>query len=104
MDPEIASFVFKFQHLCHAGKTANLSLDSKAGKVSLNLNVEIGGLHLPPQFPPPTFIPQSSRRRNGPAQARRHQKRAEERRVFAEEATKELSTEEVDLLRQAERA
>ena len=73
MDPEIAIFVFKFQNLCHAGKTANLSLDSKAGKVSLNLNVEIGGLHLPPQFPP-TFIPRSSRRRNGPSQARCHQK------------------------------
>ena len=78
--------MFKFQNLCHAGKTANLSIDSKAGKVSLNLNVEIGRLTLPPQFIPPPFIPLPSQRRNGPSQAGRHQKRAEERRAFAEEA------------------
>ena len=46
----------KNSEFCHAGKTANISLDSKAGKVSLNINVEIGGLHLPAQFPPSPFL------------------------------------------------
>ena len=107
MDPEIASFVMKFQNLCHAGKSANLSLSSKTGKVSVNLSVEIGGLRPPPHVPlhhvpPPPLIPQWHR--NRPSRVRRQQKRAEARRLFAEEARKELSAEEVEILEQAEHA
>ena len=42
MDPEIASFVLKFQNLSCAGKSANLSSTSTGGNVSVNLSYEIG--------------------------------------------------------------
>ena len=107
MDPEIASFVMKFQNLCHAGKSANLSLTSKTGKVSVNLSVEIGGLCLPHHVPlyhvpPPPLIPQWHR--NGSSRVCRRQKREEARKLFAEEARKELSAEEAKVIEHAEKA
>ena len=107
MDPEIASFVMKFKNLCHAGKSANLSLTSKTGKVSVNLSVEIGGLCLPHHVPlhhvpPPPLIPQWHR--NGSSRVRRRQKREEARKLFAEEARKELSAEEAKVIEHAEKA
>ena len=93
MDPEIASFVIKFQNLCRTGKSTNLSLSSKTGKVSVNLSVELGVVHVPP--PPPPF----GARRSRPSQIRRLKKRAEARKAFAEEASRELSIEEVDVIK-----
>ena len=99
MDPEMASFVIKFQHLCRAGKDASLSLTSKTGKVSVNLTVELGENQNQPPFPQ-TFIPR--RHRNGPSQVRRRNKRAEARKTFAEKASEEVSTEEADILNPAQ--
>jgi hypothetical protein len=97
MDQEVASFVMTFQNLCHAGKRANLSLSSKTGKVSVNVSVEIDGLRLPlHHVPPPRLIPRGNKNRL--SRVRRKQKRAEVRRLFAEEARKELSAEEVEIL------
>ena len=102
MDPEIASFVLKFQNLCREGKSANLLFTSNTGNVSVNLSLQIGRLSDPPQASPPPHFPQEHR--YGPSKVRRKQKRAVARRAFAEEAMRELSTEEVDVLKEAENA
>ena len=86
----------------NSGKSASLHFNSNAGKVFANLSVQIGGLSVPPQVSPPPYNP--SVRRNGPSQVRRQQRRAEARRTFAEDAKKELSTEEVYVLKEAENA
>ena len=48
------------------------------------------------------YFPQA--RRYGPSQVGRQQRRAVARRAFAEEAARELSTEEVDILKEAKKA
>ena len=102
---EIDSFISKFQNLCHAGRNANLTFTSKAGKAIVNLSVELGSLHPPAPIQrnqPPRNFPHHPR--NGPSHQRRRQKRAEARRVTAEEATHELSNEEAEILELAEEA
>eukprot|EP00092_Neocalanus_flemingeri_P032320 GFUD01035138.1.p1 GENE.GFUD01035138.1~~GFUD01035138.1.p1 ORF type:complete len:247 (+),score=65.91 GFUD01035138.1:62-802(+) len=99
---EIDSFVIKFQHLCCAGRNANLSFTSKAGKASVNLSVELGSLCLPVQrlHQPPPYLPHHSR--NGPSRQRRRENRAKAQKTAAEKATQELSTEEAEVLALAE--
>ena len=94
--------MLKFQNLCREGKSANLLFTSNTGNVSVNLSLQIGRLSDPPQVSPPPHFPQE--RRFGPSKVRRKQKRAVARRAFAEEAMRELSTEEVDVLKEAENA
>ena len=103
MDPEISSFIFKFQNLCRAGKDAKLSLTSKNGKTIVNLNLHIGSL--PPLLPGPhpQHVP-PQKHRNGPSRERRRQKRADARKTAAEQALDLLSTEEIEVLAIAEKA
>ena len=100
MDPEMSSFLFKFQNICRAGKDANLLFTSKNGKTIVNLSVELECLSHPSRQPP--FHPQ--KHRNGPSCERRRQKRAEARKNEAEQALTLLSAEEVDVLAMAEEA
>ena len=101
MDPELASFVMKFQNLSNSGKNANLSFTSNAGKVTVNLSVEVGAvkpvLELPTIVPPSCLLtPKGSR--ISPSRNRRMQRRMETRKLFAEEALHNLSTEEMEVL------
>ena len=91
---EIDSFVNKFKALCQGGRTASLTLSSKAGKALVNLRVDLGPLsqqdhhqHHPPKYS-----------RNGPAQQRRRERRAAARQAAAVEAETILSVEEKDVL------
>ena len=93
--------MIKFQNLCRSGKSANLHFTSSTGKVFANLSVQVGELSGPAQSSP--VLQGAPVSRNGPSQVRRRQKRAEARRVFAEEAMKELSAEEVSVLKKAEK-
>jgi hypothetical protein len=102
MDPEISSFTLEFQNLCRAGKNANLSFTSSNGKVIVNLNVQLGSLPSTPQVHSPPYRPHLHR--YGPSRERRRLKRAEARKIAAEEAANELSTEEVEILKLAEKA
>ena len=65
---EIDNFIWKFKNLLHAGKKANLSINSEAGKALVTLTVEV---NVPP-FP-------SKSSRNGPSRQRRRIRRAAER-------------------------
>ena len=65
---EIDNFIWKFKNLLHAGKKANLSINSEAGKALVTLTVEV---NVPP-FPSKSF-------RNGPSRQRRRIRRAAER-------------------------
>ena len=114
MDPEIASFIWKFQHFSSIGRNANLHLSTINGKVSMNLSVDIGFLPSPPYGPIPEYqstptsksFP-SSRFRNeqfSNSKQRRLAKRAEERRIFSEEATLDVSEDEQLVLKLAEKA
>ena len=88
---EIDSFLRKFKALCQAGRSASLNLSSNAGKVSVNLRVDLGVLHEGPHHPP-------THSRNGPARQRRREKRAVARVADAEEAEAALSVEEREVL------
>ena len=103
MQSEIDSFIFKFKNLAHSGRDANLSFESKAGKVLIKLDVDLGRLPAPPQVlcQPPPHLP---RTRNGPSYQRRREKRAEARFKAAKEAAKDLSVEEAEVLHLAEEA
>ena len=101
MDPVISSFIFKFQNLCRAGKDAKLSFTSKNGKTNVNLNLQIGSFPPLPE-PHPQHVPE--KRRNGPSRERRRLKRANARKLVAEEAFNSLSTDEVEVLAIAEKA
>ena len=105
MDPEIASFIFKFQNLCHEGKEAKLSFSSKNGKAIVNLNVQLGSIPLPPQVhhPYPSQIP-NHLFRNGASRERRRRKRAEAQRIAAVGAARELSAKDAEVLKLAEQA
>ena len=87
---EIDNFIWKFKTLLHAGKKANLSINSEAGKALVTLTVEV---NVPP-FPSKSF-------RNGPSRQRRRIRRAGERAAAviaaAEDAADQQSevTEEV---------
>ena len=114
MDPEIASFIWKFQHFSSIGRNANLYLTTNNGKVSMNLSVDIGFLPSPPYGPIPEYqstpttksFP-SSRFRNeqfSNSKQKRLAKRAEQRRIFAKEATLNVSEDEKLVLKLAEKA
>ena len=99
MDPELSSFLMKFQGLCRAGKEAKLSFTSKNGRTIVSLNLEIGRVH-----PQSQFVQPRPKHRNGPSRERRRMRRAEARKNAAEEATKELSVVETEVLVMAEKA
>ena len=48
---EIDSFLSKFNALCQSGRSASLNLSSNAGKVAVNLRVDLGVLHEGPYHP-----------------------------------------------------
>ena len=98
---EIDSFVKKFKILCQGGRNASLTLSSKAGKVRINLSVDLGVLSR--QDPQPQH-PQNQHPRNGPAQQRRRERRAAARQAAAEEAEAILTLEEKEVLDLAENA
>ena len=102
MDPEISSFILKFQNLCWAGKEAKLTFTSKNGNTNVNLSLQLGNLPPSPQFHPHHFPPRMHR--NEPSRERRRQKREQARKSAAEEASKKLSAKEVELLNMAEKA
>ena len=104
MDPELASFVLKFQQLNFNGRNAKLLFKSFNGKVSLNLSVDIGS-PMPPmeEIPYSVSTPNSTfekkfKSRKSPSKQRRREKREESRRLFAEKAELELSVEEREVL------
>ena len=100
MQSEIDSFIFKFRN---SSRDANLTFVSKAGKVSVQLDVDLGSFPVPPRYhhkPSPQF----PRTRNGASYQRRLLKRAEARIKAAEEAAKEISVEEAEILDVAEEA
>ena len=94
---EIDSFVHKFKTLCQGGRSASLTLSSKAGNAVINLRVDLGDLSQ--QGHQPHHPPRLSR--NGPAQQRRRERRAAARQAGAEEAEASLSTEEKEVLEMA---
>ena len=105
MDPDLASFVLKFQDICRIGKNATLTFSSLTGKVYANLSVEIGNVKEAPKFPIPcTTSPTANTRHVSPSKRRRMNRRAESRRLFAEEAKMDLSMEELNVLNAAEKA
>jgi hypothetical protein len=103
MQSEIDSFIFKFRNLTHSGRDANLTFVSKAGKVSVKLDVDLGSFPVPPRYHHQPS-PQIPRTRNGASYQRRLLKRAEARIKAAEEASKEISVEEAEILAVAEEA
>ena len=66
---EIDNFICKFKNLLHAGKIANLTIKSEAGKALVTLTVQVDA-----PLPSPAF--KSSR--NGPSRQRRRMRRAAE--------------------------
>ena len=105
MDPDLASFVFKFQDICSTGKNATLTFSSLTGKVYVNLSLEIGSVKAGPKFPVPCVTsPPVNTRHVSPSKRRRMNRRAESRRLFAEKAKYDLSTEELSVLVAAEKA
>ena len=105
MDPDLASFVFKFQDICSTGKNATLTFSSLTGKVYVNLSLEIGSVKAAPKFPLPCATSSTANTRHvSPSKRRRMNKRAESRRLFAEEAKCNLSLEELNVLDAAEKA
>jgi hypothetical protein len=68
---EIDSFVRKFKTLSEAGSNASLTVSSNAGKVVMNLRVDLGVLGQQDQHPHHPSQP-----RNGPSQQRRRDRRA----------------------------
>ena len=92
---EIDSFVLKLKILWKAGRNANLSIDTNAGKVALTLRVE----DLEESDPVPDAQHQRFRRsRNGPAQQRRRERRAAARESPAVEAVEGKAADEDNLL------
>ena len=105
MNPsEIDSFVSKFRNLCRAGRNANLTFTSKAGKASVNLSVELGRLPDVGELPNKPQYHHLRHSRCGNSRQRRREKRAEDRKVKAAEAEQDLSPEEADILQLAEEA
>ena len=106
MDPELASFVLKFQDICKTGKNATLSFSTLSRKVFANLSVEIGSVKSHPQAPVPCAksSPNFNASNLSPSRKRRLQRRAESRRLFAEEAKQDLSVDELKVLEAAEKA
>ena len=105
MDPDLVSFILKFQDICSTGKNATLSFSSSSGKVFANLSVEIGSVKQPPRFSVPgTPSPTLHSRHVSPSRRRRMERRAESRKLFAEEAKHDLSLEERNVLDAAEKA
>ena len=76
---ELHSFMGKFVNLWKNGFEANLRIQTKAGRATISMEVELGEA-----FPP---------RKPGPSRLRRSERRAEARRL-AEEATAQESTAE----------
>ena len=105
MDPELASFVTKFQDICNNGKNAILSFSSLNGKVLANLSVEIGAVKPPSKVSTPCATsPPTNASHVSPSRKRRTLRRAEARALFAEEAKLDLSVEELSVLNAAEKA
>ena len=84
---EIDSFVNKFKALCQDGRSARLTLASKAGKAVINLRVDLGVLS--EQDPQLHHPPKHSR--NGPTQQRCRDRQAAARQAAAEQAGAALS-------------
>ena len=87
--PTIDSFLTKFKQLWSSGSTANLTVETNAGKAWVCLRVELGqpqaeAVHRQPQ----------QRSRNGPSRQRRRARRAAERAATAH-AHDEPVTEDV---------
>ena len=80
---EMESFINKFKALSHAGKNANLSLKSEAGKVIVSLSVEIEQVETSRHYRPA---------RNGPSRQRRRERR-ELARAEASAAAEDAATE-----------
>ena len=92
---EIDSFVLKLKILWKAGRNANLSIDTNAGKVALTLRVE----DLEESDPVPDAQHQRFRRsRNGPAQQRRRERRAAAKESPAVEAVEVKAATKDNLL------
>ena len=88
----------KFKTLCHLGRSTNLTLSSNAGKVLVNLRVDLGVLPHEVLGHPP------KQSRNGPSQLRRRERRAAARKADAEEAEVNLTFEEKEVLKLAAKA
>ena len=78
-DPELSSFVTKFRNLWNVGKNATLTAECKAGKVCLNLHVELDL--------PRCDQAQQPRRKAGLSRVRRRERRAKARADAAVKAT-----------------
>ena len=78
MQSEIDSFIFKFRNLTHSGRDANLTFVSKAGKVSIKLDVDLGSFPVPPRYHHKSS-PKFPQTRNGASYQRRLLTRAEAR-------------------------
>ena len=106
MQSEIDSFIFKFRNLTHSGRDANLTFVSKAGKVSVKLDVDLGSFPVPPRYHRQSLPPQIPQARNGASTSyqRRLLKQAEAKSKAAEEAPKDISVEEAEIIDLAEEA
>ena len=74
---ETDSFVSKFSNLCRAGRNANLTFTSTAGKASVNLSVELGRLPDVGELPDKPQYHHLRHSRCGNSRQRRREKRAE---------------------------
>ena len=94
MAGEVDSFITKFKSLCKAGRNANLNIEVNAGKAQVTLcvlDLEVLQGPLPPK-----------RSRNGPAQQRRRERRAANRKLAEEASVEAQITSDVE--KEAEKA
>ena len=85
---ELDTFVNKFKNLWHAGNDARLCLETKAGKATVSLHLDLGDL--PQQHDQPHGRPYQ--RRTSPSQQRRRERRAAARLAGTEENAAEEAT------------
>ena len=84
MDSELESFFTKFRSLLNSGYDAHLEVNSHAGQAWVSLRVRQG--HAPGPVQPPNHFAHHNKTRNGPSRQQRRERRAEQRRLAAEEA------------------
>ena len=84
LSSELDSFVLKFKSLWYSGIDAHLDVDTHAGQAWVGLRVGLG-------HPPGLLHPHLLSKKDSPSRQRRRARRAEARKVGADEATAKAS-------------
>ena len=86
---DMNNFVNKFVSLWKAGKNASLKVESKSGRASVMLELDLGFPHPPPSHAPPQ---QHHQKVNvGAARVRRHERRAAGRQEAERQAAEDAA-------------